>query len=69
MGEIEQQAFQTLKQCLITSPILRQVDPKKPLSSSDRMQLRPRCSYKEKALEYSSSLSSEKITRQQSEID
>ncbi|GFY04882.1 retrovirus-related Pol polyprotein from transposon 297 [Trichonephila clavipes] len=30
-SEIEQQAFQTLKQCLITPPILRQVDPKKPL--------------------------------------
>ncbi|GFS92355.1 transposon Tf2-9 polyprotein [Trichonephila clavipes] len=29
-SEIEQQAFQTLKQCLITPPILRQVDPKKP---------------------------------------
>ncbi|GFW11110.1 retrovirus-related Pol polyprotein from transposon 297 [Trichonephila clavipes] len=29
-SDIEQQAFQTLKQCLITSPILRQVDPKKP---------------------------------------
>ncbi|GFY28509.1 retrovirus-related Pol polyprotein from transposon 297 [Trichonephila clavipes] len=29
-SEIEQQAFQTLKQCLITAPILRQVDPKKP---------------------------------------
>ncbi|GFX66889.1 retrovirus-related Pol polyprotein from transposon 297 [Trichonephila clavipes] len=28
--EIEQQAFQTLKQSLITPPILRQVDPKKP---------------------------------------
>ncbi|GFU01830.1 retrovirus-related Pol polyprotein from transposon 17.6 [Trichonephila clavipes] len=28
-SEIEQQAFQTLKQCLITLPILRQVDPKK----------------------------------------
>ncbi|GFW07374.1 retrovirus-related Pol polyprotein from transposon 17.6 [Trichonephila clavipes] len=28
--EIEQQAFQTLKQCLITPPILKQVDPKKP---------------------------------------
>ncbi|GFT77737.1 retrovirus-related Pol polyprotein from transposon 297 [Trichonephila clavipes] len=28
---IKQQAFQTLKQCLITPPILRQVDPKKPL--------------------------------------
>ncbi|GFT99764.1 retrovirus-related Pol polyprotein from transposon 297 [Trichonephila clavipes] len=28
-SEIEQQAFQTLKQCLITPPILRQVDPKK----------------------------------------
>ncbi|GFT03324.1 retrovirus-related Pol polyprotein from transposon 17.6 [Trichonephila clavipes] len=28
--EIDQQAFQTLKQCLITPPILRQVDPKKP---------------------------------------
>ncbi|GFV93573.1 retrovirus-related Pol polyprotein from transposon 297 [Trichonephila clavipes] len=28
--EIEQQAFQTLKQCLITPPILRRVDPKKP---------------------------------------
>ncbi|GFW07866.1 retrovirus-related Pol polyprotein from transposon 297 [Trichonephila clavipes] len=30
LSEIEQQAFQTLKQCLITPPILRQVDPKKP---------------------------------------
>ncbi|GFV96247.1 retrovirus-related Pol polyprotein from transposon 297 [Trichonephila clavipes] len=29
-SEIEQQAFQTLKQCLITLPILRQVDLKKP---------------------------------------
>ncbi|GFV48800.1 transposon Tf2-6 polyprotein [Trichonephila clavipes] len=29
-SEIEQQAFQTLKQCLITPPILRKVDPKKP---------------------------------------
>ncbi|GFX87520.1 retrovirus-related Pol polyprotein from transposon 297 [Trichonephila clavipes] len=29
-SEIEQQAFQTLKQCLITPPILRQVDPEKP---------------------------------------
>ncbi|GFX65792.1 retrovirus-related Pol polyprotein from transposon 297 [Trichonephila clavipes] len=29
-SEIEQQAFETLKQCLITPPILRQVDPKKP---------------------------------------
>ncbi|GFX50351.1 retrovirus-related Pol polyprotein from transposon 297 [Trichonephila clavipes] len=29
-SEIEQQAFQNLKQCLITPPILRQVDPKKP---------------------------------------
>ncbi|GFV71167.1 retrovirus-related Pol polyprotein from transposon 297 [Trichonephila clavipes] len=29
-SEIEHQAFQTLKQCLITPPILRQVDPKKP---------------------------------------
>ncbi|GFS74216.1 retrovirus-related Pol polyprotein from transposon 297 [Trichonephila clavipes] len=29
-SEIEQQAFQTLKQCLIIPPILRQVDPKKP---------------------------------------
>ncbi|GFV62030.1 retrovirus-related Pol polyprotein from transposon 297 [Trichonephila clavipes] len=29
-SEIEQQAFQTLKQCLITPPILKQVDPKKP---------------------------------------
>ncbi|GFV27050.1 transposon Ty3-I Gag-Pol polyprotein [Trichonephila clavipes] len=29
-SEIEQQAFKTLKQCLITPPILRQVDPKKP---------------------------------------
>ncbi|GFX73260.1 retrovirus-related Pol polyprotein from transposon 17.6 [Trichonephila clavipes] len=28
-SEIEQQAFQTLKQCLNTPPILRQVDPKK----------------------------------------
>ncbi|GFV57124.1 retrovirus-related Pol polyprotein from transposon 17.6 [Trichonephila clavipes] len=27
-SEIEQQVFQTLKQCLITPPILRQVDPK-----------------------------------------
>ncbi|GFX92674.1 transposon Tf2-6 polyprotein [Trichonephila clavipes] len=37
-SEIEQQAFQTLKQCLITPPILRQVDPKKPFLSSERMQ-------------------------------
>ncbi|GFV04774.1 retrovirus-related Pol polyprotein from transposon 412 [Trichonephila clavipes] len=29
-SEIEQKAFQTLKQCLIIPPILRQVDPKKP---------------------------------------
>ncbi|GFX90553.1 transposon Tf2-6 polyprotein [Trichonephila clavipes] len=29
-SEIEQQVLQTLKQCLITPPILRQVDPKKP---------------------------------------
>ncbi|GFY09644.1 transposon Tf2-11 polyprotein [Trichonephila clavipes] len=29
-SEIEQQAFQTLKQCLITPSILRQVNPKKP---------------------------------------
>ncbi|GFS89251.1 retrovirus-related Pol polyprotein from transposon 297 [Trichonephila clavipes] len=29
-SEIEQHAFQSLKQCLITPPILRQVDPKKP---------------------------------------
>ncbi|GFV95847.1 retrovirus-related Pol polyprotein from transposon 297 [Trichonephila clavipes] len=29
-SEIKQQAFQRLKQCLITPPILRQVDPKKP---------------------------------------
>ncbi|GFX49676.1 retrovirus-related Pol polyprotein from transposon 297 [Trichonephila clavipes] len=29
-SEIEQQAFQNLKQCLKNTPILRQVDPKKP---------------------------------------
>ncbi|GFW50460.1 retrovirus-related Pol polyprotein from transposon 17.6 [Trichonephila clavipes] len=76
-SEIEQQAFQTLKQCLITPPILRQVDPKKPFiirtdASSyalGAVLLQGESPTDEQPVEYASRLlsSAEKITRQQSE--
>ncbi|GFX88798.1 retrovirus-related Pol polyprotein from transposon 412 [Trichonephila clavipes] len=76
-SEIEQQAFQTLKQCLITPPILRQVDPKKPFiirtdASSyalGAVLLQGESPTYEQPVEYASRLlsSAEKITRQQSE--
>ncbi|GFW96321.1 retrovirus-related Pol polyprotein from transposon 297 [Trichonephila clavipes] len=76
-SEIEQQAFQTLKQCLKTPPILRQVDPKKPFiirtdASSyalGAVLLQGESPTNEQPVEYASRLlsSAEKITRQQSE--
>ncbi|GFU22586.1 retrovirus-related Pol polyprotein from transposon 17.6 [Trichonephila clavipes] len=50
-SEIEQQAFQTLKQCLITPAILRQIDPKSLLSSERMQAVTPSVQfcYKEKA--------------------
>ncbi|GFW27082.1 retrovirus-related Pol polyprotein from transposon 297 [Trichonephila clavipes] len=76
-SEIEHQAFQTLKQCLITPPILRQVDPKKPFiirtdASSyalGAVLLQGESPTDEQPVEYASRLlsSAEKITRQQSE--
>ncbi|GFU80085.1 retrovirus-related Pol polyprotein from transposon 297 [Trichonephila clavipes] len=76
-SEIEQQAFQTLKQCLITPPILRQVDPKKPFiirtdASSyalGAVLLQGESPTDEQPVEYASRLlsSAEKNTRQQSE--
>ncbi|GFT24101.1 hypothetical protein TNCV_2063551 [Trichonephila clavipes] len=76
-SEIEQQAFQTLKQCLITPPILRQVDPKKPFiirtdASSyalGAVLLQGESPTDEQPVEYASRLlsSAEKITLQQSE--
>ncbi|GFW98443.1 transposon Tf2-8 polyprotein [Trichonephila clavipes] len=76
-SEIEQQAFQTLKQCLITPPILRQVDPKKPFiirtdASSyalGAVLLQGESPTDEQPVEYVSRLlsSAKKITRQQSE--
>ncbi|GFW44293.1 retrovirus-related Pol polyprotein from transposon 297 [Trichonephila clavipes] len=72
-SEIEQQAFQTLKQCLITPPILRQVDPKKPFiirtdTSSyalGAVLLQGESPTDEQPVEYASRLlsSAEKITR------
>ncbi|GFV29192.1 retrovirus-related Pol polyprotein from transposon 297 [Trichonephila clavipes] len=76
-SEIEQQAFQTLKQCLITPPILRQVDPKKHFiiqtdASSyalGAVLLQGESPTDEQTVEYASTLlsSAEKNTRQQSE--